>query len=185
MDVSIVFVNYKTEALLLDCLRSIYEHTSGVNFECIVVDNHFIPGANQKILEAFPSTSWIDSGGNLGFSKANNIGLHTARGEYILFLNADTLIFDSAIFNAFQHLKTDTNLVALGGIQLDNNQKPIPYYRTLNDVRRDLYIIPNKPFFHQLINQLLPKQSFSSPDETNNLVGAFLMAPKNILLKLN
>jgi len=184
MDVSIVFVNYKTEALLLDCLHSIYEHTSGVNFECIVVDNHFIPGANQQILEAFPSTQWIDSGGNVGFSKANNIGLYAAKGNYVLFLNADTLVFDSAIANAFQHLKNDSELKAVGGIQLDVNHKPIPYYRTLNDTRRDFYIVPNKSIFHQLINRLLPKESFSRPEETNNLVGAFLMVPKELLLKL-
>ncbi|WP_395767117.1 glycosyltransferase [Aquirufa sp.] len=184
MDVSIVFVNYKTEALLLDCLRSIYEHTIGVDFECIVVDNHFIPGANQQILEAFPATQWIDSGGNLGFSKANNIGLAVAKGDYVLFLNADTLVFDSAITNAYQHLTSDSELIAVGGIQLDAKHNPIPFYRTLNDTRRDFYIVPNKSIFHQLINRFLPKESFSRPEETNNLVGAFIMASKERLLNL-
>jgi GT2 family glycosyltransferase len=70
MDVSIVLVNYKTEALLLDCLHSIYEHTTDLHFECIIVDNHYIPGQNQAILSAYPQTKWIDSGGNVGFSKA-------------------------------------------------------------------------------------------------------------------
>jgi GT2 family glycosyltransferase len=184
MDVSIVFVNYKTEALLLDCLRSIYAHTEGLNFECIVVDNHFVPGQNEAILASYPQTNWINSGGNIGFSKANNIGLQAAKGKYVLFLNADTLVIDSSITRAFEHLINDTRLVAVGGIQLDENLKPIPFYRTLNDVRRDFYIVPNKPIFHQLINLLLPKQSFSSPEETNNLVGAFLMASKENLLRI-
>jgi GT2 family glycosyltransferase len=185
MDVSIVFVNYKTEALLLDCLRSIYAHTEGLNFECIVVDNHFVPGQNEAILAAYPQTNWINSGGNVGFSKANNIGIQAAKGKYVLFLNADTLVIDSSIIRAFEHLINDTHLVAVGGIQLDENRKPIPFYRTLNDVRRDFYIVPNKPIFHQLINLLLPKQSFSSPEETNNLVGAFLMASKENLLLIH
>lgn len=185
MDVSIVFVNYKTEALLLDCLRSIHEHTKGLDFECIVVDNHFIPAANQMILDTFPSTQWIDSGTNLGFSKANNIGLNASKGEYVLFLNADTLVIDSSIFNAYQQLRKDANLVGVGGIQLDINQNRIPYYRTLNDVRRDFYIVPNKPIFHRLINYLLPDESFERPEETNNLVGAFIMASKEILLNMN
>lgn len=184
MDVSIIFVNYKTEALLFDCFRSIHEYTSGINFECIVVDNHFIPGQNQTILHEYPDTNWIDSGGNVGFSKANNIGLKVAKGEYILFLNADTLLIDNAIAQARNHLKKNAHLVALGGIQLDKNREPIPYYRTLNDVRRDFYIVPNRPVFHQLIGRLLPEQRFSQPEETNNLVGAFLMASKENLLKL-
>ncbi|MEN9729612.1 MAG: hypothetical protein RLZ91_729 [Bacteroidota bacterium] len=184
MDLSIVFVNYKTEALLLECLRSIYAHTNGLNFECIIVDNHFIPGQNQAILDEFPTTNWIDSGGNIGFSKANNIGLQAAQGQYILFLNADTLLVDNSIYLAYEHLKNDTSLAAVGGIQLDENRQTIPYYRTLNDVRRDFYIVPNKPFFHALIDRLLPEQTFSRPEETNNLVGAFLMASRENLLKI-
>ena len=185
MDVSIVLINYKTEALLLDCLRSIYEHTTDLHFECIIVDNHYVPGQNQAILSTYPQTKWIDSGGNVGFSKANNIGLHAASGEYVLFLNADTLVFDATISKAFQKLKTDSSLAAIGGIQVDLNQEALPYYRTLNDIRRDFYIVPNSPFFHQLIDRLLPVQRFSRPEETNNLVGAFLMASKEILLKLH
>lgn len=184
MDVSIVFVNYKTEALLMDCLQSIYAHTKGLDFECIVVDNHFITGQNQAILAAFPKTNWINSGGNLGFSKANNIGIEAARGEFVLFLNADTLLIDQAINNAWNHLKNNADLVAVGGIQLDENHKPIPFYRTLNDVRRDFYIVPNKTFFHVLIDRLLPEQTFIRPEETNNLVGAFLLASRENLLKI-
>lgn len=185
MDVSIVFVNYHTEALLLECLRSIYTYTKDLTFECIVVDNHFIPEANAQILSEFPHTSWIDAGYNSGFSIANNIGLKAASGRYILFLNADTLIFDNSIKFAFQHLEQEKSLVAIGGNQLTDKKKPLPYYRTLNDVRRDFYIVPNTRFFHDLINQFLPKQTFSRPEETNNLVGAFIMASKENLVKIN
>lgn len=185
MDVSIVFVNYQTEALLLDCLRSVYAQTHGIQFECIVVDNQYIPQANEQILAEFPQIQWIDAGYNAGFSIANNIGLHAAKGEYVLFLNADTLLFDNAISHAWNHIKSDPLMVAVGGYQVDANKNPLPYYRTLNDVRRDFYIVPNIAIFHQLIDRLLPKQSFSSPEETNNLVGAFLLSSKDNLLKLN
>lgn len=185
MDVSIVFVNYQTEALLLNCLRSVYAFTDNLQFECIIVDNHNIPNANEQILTEFPETRWIDAGYNSGFSIANNIGLKAATGKYILFLNADTLIFDTSIYQAMQHLLLDKSLVAVGGNQLDINKQALPYYRTLNDIRRDFYILPNNPFFHRLINLLLPRQYFSRPEETNNLVGAFLMASKENLLALN
>ncbi|MEY4275164.1 MAG: hypothetical protein RL638_2112 [Bacteroidota bacterium] len=181
MDVSIIFVNYKTEALLLDCLRSIYEYTHHIKYECIIVDNHYIPGANQIILSTFPETIWIDSGDNIGFSKANNLGLHRAKGEYILFLNADTLVIDNSIEKAKNYLTQNPEFVAIGGIQLDKNLNEIPFYRSLNAIRKDFYILPNKAIFHKLIDYLLPKEKFKSPEETNNLVGAFFMAPKNIL----
>lgn len=185
MDVSIVFVNYQTEALLLNCLRSVYTYTNNLQFECIVVDNHFIPNANEQILIEFPETRWIDAGYNSGFSIANNIGLNAAAGKYILFLNTDTLIFDSSIYQAMQHLIRDKSLVAIGGNQLDSNKRALPYYRTLNDIRRDFYILPNTPISQSLINLLLPSQYFSRSEETNNLVGAFLIASKENLRALN
>lgn len=177
LDLSIIFVNYKTEKLLLDCLRSISNYTSGLAYECIVVDNYFVAGANEALLAEFPNTQWIDSGGNVGFSKGNNIGVNHATGEYILFLNADTLIINNAIFRAWEFLKNTVDFVAIGGIQLDKNLVEIPFYYTLNDIRKDFYILPNSSKIQNCIAALLPKENFPK-GETNNLVGAFMMVSK-------
>ncbi len=177
IDVSIIFVNYKTEHLLLECLRSIQAHTSGLNYECIVVDNSFVDGANEALLAEFPETKWIDSGGNVGFSKGNNLGAHHAQGQYVLFLNADTLIIDNSIFNALKFLCNKAEFVAIGGIQLDENCAEIPFYYTLNDIRKDFYILPNLRIIQQFVEGLLPKENFPE-GETNNLVGAFIMVSK-------
>lgn len=183
IDVSIVFVNYKTEQLLLNCLRSISEHTSGLTYECIVMDNYFVEGANQEIITEFPSTKWINSGGNWGFSKGNNMGVDHAQGEFVLFLNADTLIIDNSIGNALSFLKSKPDFVAIGGIQLDENKNEIPFYPTLNSIRKDFYILPNLPFFHQLVDRFLPHEDFKD-GETNNLVGAFILVSKENFLKV-
>jgi GT2 family glycosyltransferase len=177
LDVSIIFVNYKTEKLLLECLRSIQSHTSGLSYECIVVDNSFVEGANREILSEYPSTKWINSGGNWGFSKGNNVGVEHAEGEFVLFLNADTLIIDNSIFNALEFLKSKSDFLAIGGIQLDENRAEIPFYYTLNDIRKDFYILPNLRIIQQFVERLLPKENFSK-GETNNLVGAFIMVSK-------
>ncbi|MFM6947683.1 MAG: glycosyltransferase family 2 protein [Aquirufa sp.] len=182
IDVSIIFVNYKTEKLLLDCLRSISKYTSGISYECIVVDNCYVEGANQELLAEFPRTQWINSGGNWGFSKGNNIGVEHAQGEYVLFLNADTLIFDNSIFKAWEFLKNRVDFVAIGGIQLDENKHEIPFYSTLNAIRRDFYILPNLPFIQRLIDTFLPKEDFQE-GETNNLVGAFILISKANFIK--
>lgn len=183
LHLSIIFVNYKTEKLLLGCLRSIAHFTSGLSYECIVVDNSFEQGANEAILTEFPNTQWINSGGNVGFSKGNNIGVEHAQGEYVLFLNADTLIVDNSIFKAFEFLQTKSDFVAIGGIQLDQNQVEIPFYYTLNDIRKDFYILPNLPVVQKCVTALLPKERFPK-GETNNLVGAFIMMAKSDFLKV-
>ena len=119
MTLSIVIVNYKSESLILDCLRSISAYTKNTSYEVIVIDNSFIKEKNKDVLNEFPSTIWKDLGYNAGFSIANNEGINLATGEFILFLNADTLLIDESIEKALIHLQSNPQNVAVGAIQID------------------------------------------------------------------
>lgn len=184
MQLSIIFVNYQSEDLLLNCFRSIYQYTTGLDFECIVVDNKYQAGANEAILQEFPATQWIDLGYNAGFSKANNAGLAAAKAPHVLFMNADTLVTDNAIGKAYQYLIEKPDLAAVGAIQVDSTGKPIPYYRTLNDIRINLYILPNIPTWKRFVYNCFPKFVPEQSYETNNLVGFFLMTSKEVIRKV-
>ena len=96
MDVSVIIVNYNTLHVLLPCLDSIMEHTGGISFEIIVVDNGSTDGSAET-LSKDERIRFVQAGSNLGFGKANNLGLTLARGEYIFFLNSDTLLGNNAI----------------------------------------------------------------------------------------
>ncbi len=86
MDVSIVIVNYNTCNLLADCLETLYRFTRNVVFEVIVVDNASTDGSESYIRKCYPEVVWINSGENLGFGRANNLGVRQAKGEYLFFL---------------------------------------------------------------------------------------------------
>jgi hypothetical protein len=178
MTLSIVIVNYKSESLILDCLRSISKHTKNIFYEIIVIDNSYVKEKNKDVLNEFPSTIWKDMEHNAGFSKANNEGINLATGEYILFLNADTLLVDESIEKAVNHLTSNPLNVAIGAIQIDVHGNQIPYFRTQNDIRKQLFILPNSKVTEKIFHYLLPKESFENINETNNLVGAFLMVSK-------
>ena len=92
MDVSIVIVNYNTCNLLADCLETLYRFTRDVVFEVIVVDNASTDGSESYIRKHYPEVVWINSGENLGFGRANTLGVRQAKGEYLFFLNSDTLL---------------------------------------------------------------------------------------------
>lgn len=95
MDVSIIIINYNTEGLILNCLDSIFQKTEYVKFEIIVVDNNST--RKPKSLPIDTRIQYIQSKRNLGFGKANNLGAQYAKGEFILFLNPDTLLINNAI----------------------------------------------------------------------------------------
>jgi GT2 family glycosyltransferase len=94
--VSIIVVSYNTRQMTLECLRSVVAETR-ISYELIVVDNASSDGSAEAIAAEFPEVTFMAEAENHGFAKANNIAAGHARGEYILLLNPDTVVLDSAI----------------------------------------------------------------------------------------
>lgn len=105
MELSIVFVNWNSTAYLRDCLRSIYEHTAGLEFEIIVVDNASPHGDADLLKQEFDAITLIKSPVNLGFPGANNVGFRRSRGRNVLFLNPDTKVTGPAIVEMCRRLR--------------------------------------------------------------------------------
>jgi len=125
MDVSIIIVNYNTRAMLKNCLVSIFEKTSSLTYEIIVVDNDSSDGSSAMLKSDFPQVLCIDSGMNLGFGRANNLGSKRASGEYLFFLNSDTLLISNAIFELFTFLKNNRSCGIAGGNLTDLDGNPV------------------------------------------------------------
>ena len=97
MDVSIISVNWNSEAYLQQSIESIYRWTKKTSLEIIVVDNASPAGRVDELKKEFPQIKVIKSANNLGFSGANNLGFRESSGEYVLFLNPDTKLTSPAI----------------------------------------------------------------------------------------
>lgn len=97
MKLSIIIVSFNTLDLTRECIKSI-QRTVEVRHEIIVVDNNSQDGS-IAMLEELKSKDLkiIKNKQNLGFSAANNIGITHASGEYILFLNSDTVVYAKTI----------------------------------------------------------------------------------------
>lgn len=92
MKVSVIIVHYQVKDLLRNCILSIQKYFQGFEYEIIVVDNNS-PNQEWKTLKSeFSDVNFIGLEKNLGFSKANNIGVDAAKGEYVYILNPDTEI---------------------------------------------------------------------------------------------
>ncbi|HLX66717.1 MAG TPA: glycosyltransferase family 2 protein [Puia sp.] len=92
MLVSVIIVNYRVPYFLELCLHSVRKALAGLDAEIIVVDNHSADGGVDFLRPLFPEVNWIVNAENEGFSRANNRGLEHATGDYIVFLNPDTIV---------------------------------------------------------------------------------------------
>lgn len=89
-DVSVIIVNWNTRDLLAQCLQSLYETTSDLNLEVIVVDNASSDGSPEMVRKRFPQVQLIENRENVGFARANNQAIERCGGRYVLLLNSDT-----------------------------------------------------------------------------------------------
>ena len=87
---AIIIVTYNSTEEIAGCLRSLIGHTSPFPTTITVVDNASTDGTAAYVRSHFPTVQVIDSGGNLGFAKANNLGIRATESEYVLLMNPDT-----------------------------------------------------------------------------------------------
>jgi GT2 family glycosyltransferase len=106
MEVSIICVNWNSLAYLRECIASVYENTTCVGIEIIVVDNASPDGGGEILKREFPGIRLVKSDTNQGFAGANNLGFRQSSGNYVLFLNPDTRVVGSAINVLLENIKS-------------------------------------------------------------------------------
>ena len=121
MQVSIIIVNYNTKLLTLNCIDSIIAKTTGVSYEIIIVDNASTDGSKEKF-EKDSRVIFVEAGKNLGFGKANNLGVQKSSGKYLFFLNSDTILFNNAILHFFEFCESFKGKIGGVGCLLENDK---------------------------------------------------------------
>lgn len=114
MDVSIVIVSWNTKNLLRDCLKTVYEHAGGVDYEAIVVDNNSSDGSADMVRCEFPQVTIISNDTNRGYAAAANQGIGLAEGRYVLILNSDVFVCDNAIARLVEYADAHREAAVIG-----------------------------------------------------------------------
>lgn len=94
---AIIVVTYNSRAEIGECLDSVVGRTAPPEAAVVVVDNQSSDGTPAFVRAHWPAVRVIDAGGNLGFARANNLGIGATASEYVLLLNPDTIVPTGAI----------------------------------------------------------------------------------------
>jgi hypothetical protein len=119
--VSVVVVVWNAQKYVLECLQSLRQHCEKICSEVIVVDNASSDGTPELVAERFPEFKLIRNRENLGFAKANNIGIAESSGDYICLVNSDVKFLDDCISPMLRYLAEHPGVAMLGPKMLGAN----------------------------------------------------------------
>lgn len=101
--------------MLKNCLASLYDTVNPKQVKIIVVDNASVDGSAEMVESTYPLVDLIDSGGNIGFGRANNLAASQSDTPYVLFLNPDTIVLKDSIAKMVAYMESNPAVGALGG----------------------------------------------------------------------
>ena len=137
---TVIIVTYNAMKWAERCFNSLRE--SSVPLDCIVIDNGSTDGTRDFIKNKFPEVDYIQSPENLGFGKANNIGIEKAYkngADFFYLMNQDAWLYEDSIeklLDVFEsHTKKD-EMGILSPMHIDGSEK-------LLDIFLDKYIATN------------------------------------------
>jgi hypothetical protein len=158
----------------------VIKNTQGVDYEIIVVDNHSSDDSATYVAIHFSQVRFIRSPENLGFGKANNLGVESATGKYVFFLNSDTILLNNAVLIFFEYMEQHGNDEHLGGIGCylkDNEGNLALSYGDFPSPKSEFSYIKNK---------ILHKQRAwaNSECDVDFITGADLFMPRKLFESL-
>ena len=154
MKITVIIVNYNVKYFLEVCLHSVMRATTQTDVEIIVVDNHSTDDSCEMVRSRFPSIILIENKDNKGFSKANNQGVAIAKGEYILFLNPDTVMPEDFFSKTVAYMDAHPQAGALGPRLIDGKGQFAP------DAKKSFPSLSVAIFKTTGINKLFPKSAY-------------------------
>ena len=95
----VIIVSYNAGADLAGALASLTANPPATPHSVVVVDNASSEDIAGLVAREFPAVRFVPAGSNLGFGRANNLGVHATESELILLLNPDTVVPAGAIEN--------------------------------------------------------------------------------------
>lgn len=119
LQLSVIIVNFNVKYFLEQCLSAVTSACTNIDAEIIVVDNKSTDGSKAFFEHRFDAVKFIWNNENVGFSKANNKALALAQGEYILFLNPDTILPEDCLAKCLVFFKQKPGVGALGVRMVD------------------------------------------------------------------
>ena len=194
LDLGIVIVNWNTRDLLKRCLETVFASQGDLSYRVVVVDNASDDDSAAMVKGEFPQVELIANPDNVGYPRANNIGLRhlgfrgardvdPSAARYALLLNPDTEVPPDALYQMIQFMDSRPDIGVAG-------PKLILTDGSLDKACRRGFPTPMVSFYHYSgLAKLFPRHqrfgrynmTFADEDqelEVDSVVGAYMQVRK-------
>lgn len=115
-EITVSIVSYNTRELLRACLRALTarQEAGEARLQIVVADNDSQDGSVAMVRSEFPGVEVIETGGNIGYGRANNLAFERARAPYFFVLNSDTEVQPGALAALRDFLETHAEAGGVG-----------------------------------------------------------------------
>jgi len=124
---SVVIVTWNSEEFISDCINSLYKYGKPWISKIVVVDNYSADRTVEILESQFPDIVVIKNQANLGFGRANNIGIAECGSEYVMLLNPDTKFIDKTPLNLISFLSLHQDVAMAGPRIVTSSGQENPY----------------------------------------------------------
>ena len=192
IDLSIVTVGYHSRDFIRHLLASIFEARGNLSIECFVINNSqdsLIPMIEKDFIHRCDDKLQIyttQNSENLGFARANNLGISRATGRYILLLNPDMRLNADTLVNMVAWMDKNPQ-AGIAGCKLIAQSGAIqPHVRRFPQVRDQLGILLKIPHvWPQFLNSyLMADFNYDAAARVDSIRGSFFMIRRNVIEKL-
>jgi GT2 family glycosyltransferase len=114
IELSVVVVSWNAKKYVQECLASLGQQILSVPVEIIIVDNASTDGTPEMVRQEFPDVKVVQNAHNLGFAKANNIGIRAAQGKYIFLINSDVNVPHGCLQAIYDFMERETTVGIAG-----------------------------------------------------------------------
>ena len=129
MKLSVIIVSYNVRRFVEQCLESVQTASKDLETEVFVVDNDSSDDTVEVLNDNYPWVRLIANQENLGFSKANNIAIRQSKGEYVLLLNPDTVVYENTLRESVAFMDSHPEAGGVGVRMLTREGDPAPESR--------------------------------------------------------
>lgn len=179
---SIIVVTWNGKKYAIECLESL---ETELPVEIIVVDNCSTDGTPELIRQQYPDVTLIENEANLGFAKANNIGMAKSRGKYVCLINSDVVVPVGCLERMVDLMEAHPEIGVLGPKMLSPNGRTGESVMLLPTVWNTLCcslglnrIAPGSAFFGGFSMDSYP---YDATDSVEMLTGWFWMVSRTSL----